>query len=77
MAFGFKPKLLVKVDKAIAAVEKTITKPATINRGRVLLVCPIDEPNKIGNKGKIHGAAIVRIPASTAKNIWSIFIKEG
>lgn len=65
--------LLVARDRRIAAAEKAIINPATINIGLLLLVWPIETPKMIGKIGKIHGDAIVSTPPRIAKNICNIF----
>jgi hypothetical protein len=65
-------RLVTKYDNTSPVIEKVKIKPKAINSGLVLLVWPTDAPSKIGNKGRMHGAPIVRAPAIIAKRICSI-----
>ncbi len=67
--FELKPMRRVKNERKSAAIEKINIKPSTMKRGLVLLVCPTEVPRRIGNRGKIQGAAIVKMPAKMAKKI--------
>jgi hypothetical protein len=73
-ALALKPNRSVRYDKDRAAAEKTRTKPRTIKSGLVLLFCPTAVPTKIGSKGKMQGAAMVKTPAKKAINICNIKI---
>lgn len=68
-----KPKTFVKTANNNPSPEKVAINPKVMNIGRVLLVCPVDAPSKIGNKGKIHGAPIVNMPAKIATKICNIY----
>ena len=58
------PNNRVIAPNTIATSEKDVTKPSAMKTGLALFVCPTDEPSRIGKTGKVHGAAIVRMPAS-------------
>jgi hypothetical protein len=73
---GDRPKLSTNTESKKLARAKLKTKPRTINNGLVLLCWPTELPNMIGKSGSMHGAAIVRIPASSANKICIIcFLK--
>src|SRR5260370_9114112 len=62
--------------KATATAANEITKPSAIKAGLALLVCPIEAPRRIGRRGREHGAAIVKIPASSANRTVSIGLHQ-
>jgi hypothetical protein len=66
---GSKFKELTKKLTSNAIIEKLKTNPRTKNRGLVLFLCPTEPPRIIGSGKRMHGAAMVKIPASRAKNI--------
>src|SRR5882757_10237783 len=55
--FGSKSKARVIALSSNATIENDITKPSAIIAGRALLVWPTDAPRRIGNIGRVQGAA--------------------
>ncbi|MDO9058643.1 MAG: hypothetical protein Q7U92_06435 [Bradyrhizobium sp.] len=69
---GSKSKILVMALSASAVAENDRTKPAAIIAGRTLPVWPTEAPSRIGSIGSVQGAAMVTIPASSARMRLSI-----
>jgi hypothetical protein len=73
-ALGGIIKLCTKKFRVSPSVANVKTKPSVINSGLDLLTCPTDVPNRIGRGRIMHGAAMVRMPAMTARAISSMVL---
>ena len=61
------PAICVMALNSTAAAANDAKNPAAMNAGRALPLPATDAPSKAGRTGSVHGAAMVNIPAKSAK----------
>jgi hypothetical protein len=64
-----RPRASEKAPKTNATEENAIVKPSTMKIGRARLAGPTDAARRVGSIGKMQGAAMVTVPARTARRI--------